>query len=285
MIRNLLFSAMLLLALWGTARLAHHKTDGLRLSKFVNNTPKYLLNFEEGSQEEILPLLGQNFTYFGRGLQSFSFLGDDGETVLKLFNNRYQRRISFAHWLPGIYPFKAWKRALIRKSEFKLNRTFNSYLLAFEQMREETGLLFLHPQRGEGLPAITLIDKLKISHPFDLNKHAFALQKKADQVYPYLLKLKEEGELTKAQDAVKSLVELLRSKMKAGIGDNDPLIRTNLGFDKGRPMQIDIGPLYLNDALKNPNEQLSELKKITLSMKHWLEAHFPELVETLDEAI
>jgi hypothetical protein len=285
MIRKLLFSALLLLALWGVARLAHHKTDGLRLSKFSHNIPTTPLDFEQGGSEEMRPLLEQKFTYFGRGLQSFSFLGEDGTTVLKLFNNHYQKRIRLARWLPDFYPFKAWKRSLIRKSEFKLTRTFDSYLLAFDQMQKETGLLFLHPQPGEGLPTITLIDKLNIAHPFDLNSHAFALQKKAEPVYPYLLQLKERGELAKAQEAVKELVSLMRGKMSAGIGDNDPLIRTNLGFENGRPMQIDIGPFYHNEALKNPEEQKNELKKITLSMKHWLESHYPELLETLDEAI
>ncbi len=285
MIRKILFSSIVLLALWAVARFTHHQTDGLRLSKFVNNTPLKQLDLEEKPSDETLSLLEQKFTYFGRGLQSFSFLGEDGTTVLKLFNNRYQTRRALGERLPNFYPFKSWKRSLIRNSEFKLERTFSSYLLASTELREETGLLFLHPQKSSGLPKITLIDKLKIAHPFDLNPCAFALQRKAEQVYPYLLSLKQEQHHARAKSAVKDLVGLLRSKMVSGIGDRDPLIRTNFGFERGHPMQIDIGPLYPNEELKNPRVQTEELEKITLSLKHWLESHYPELLESLHEAL
>jgi len=264
-----------LLCVWGTARFCHHQTKGFRIEKIRGNTSPNPNQISVPISTEHRNLLDQKFTYFGRGLQSFSFLGEDGETVLKIFNNRYQKKIFWASWLPS----KEERVAYLQK---KLGMTFASYQIAYEELRSESGLLYFHPRReGADLPPLQLIDPLGIAHTLDGNEVGFVLQKRATLVYPYLEACSE----FEAKQAIEELVTLLKSKMERGIGDRDPLIRANVGFLNGRAMQIDVGPLYHDPSLQDEPKQKLELEKAVLSLKHWLETHHPSMVSYLKDAL
>lgn len=265
-------------ACWGCARFCHHQTKGFCIGKLQHNT-----SCIAHPHPEALELRDQTFQYFGRGLQSFSFLSEDQTTVLKLFNNRYQRRLSWLQWIPPIGPLKSMKEKKITYNQNKWALTFESYALAFHTLKEETGLLFFHPNACGQCPTVTLVDPLGIAHKVNLSNHAFVLQKKASLAYPYLESCVNEPE--QAREAIFSLVHLIKKKMDLGIADRDPLIRTNIGFLNGRAMQIDIGPLSLDPTLKQADRQQQEIPKITLSLKHWLENHHPELLCYLNEAL
>lgn len=265
----------------GAARFTHHQTEGMRLAKFRGNESPLKEQLSPPLPKELRPYLEQEFHYLGRGLQSFSFVSDDETVVLKLFNNRYQNRL---FWL-RFCPHKAAREKRRAYNENKLALTFQSYQLAKERLRDECGLLYLHPKRSKESLTVTLIDKLGIRHQMALEKHAFALQKKATLVYPYLAKCAEAQEFELAKEALKKLVQFLQKKQICGLDDRDPLIRTNLGFLNGEPMQIDLGPFSLAGEEKSPAEQKEAIAKITLSLRHWLEEHHKELLPSLDEAL
>lgn len=261
-----------LLALWGIARFCHYQTDGFRLSKLQDNTSPFLDQFplplEREEKSHLDRLLNQPYTYLARGKQSFAFVSKDGTTVLKFFNNRNQRKVR-------------WLRS--KKAKQKLEATFRSYQIAADLLKNETGLLYFHPRKGvEEFSPVTIIDRLQIAHAVDINKHGFLLQKRAVLPYEYLGAL---DTIEQKKQAIEALISLLRTKMQRGIADHDPIIRANVGFDGNRPIQIDIGPFTHDPSLLSVENQKKALHKMTLSFKHWLEAHYPELTETLDEAI
>lgn len=264
--------AFLLVGIWAVARFCHHQTDGFRMSKLIDNSSPFAWQIPtplaEDEKVAIDALLSQRFTYLARGKQSFAFVSEDGQTVLKLFNNRLHRR---AKWLRS------------EKAKQKLDAVFTSYQLADERLKEETGLLYFHPQAGDDrFPNTKLIDRLGIVHEIDLNHCGFLLQKRAVLAYDYLKGCKGDEE---RKAAVIAIVELMRAKMDIGIADHDPLVRANIGFSQGQPIQIDVGPLSENPELKDLEKQREELTKMTLGFKHWLEANYPELTSTLHEAI
>lgn len=286
MVKKALFSILWILAIWGAARLSHHKTDGFRMEKLRGNTTGIAEQASLAPSLDQRAVLSGKFTYFGRGLQSFSFLSEDGETVLKLFNNRYQKRLFWLSLTPSVGPLKKWKTERVAYLKKKLHMTFESYQLAYEKLTKQTGLIYLHLQRSRDLlPEVAIVDNLGIEHKIDLNEVGFALQKKATMAYAYLDKCALNQDLGKARLAISQLVQLLKGKMEMGIADRDPLIRTNFGFLNDRPMQIDIGPLSLDPHLKNSERQREEIKKITLSLKHWLETKHPEMTPFLTEAL
>lgn len=266
----------LFLLVWGAARFSHHQTKGFRLSKLQHNTTCFP---EESPSlpEEYEKLFHQKFRFFGRGLQSFSFLSEDGTTVLKLFNNRYQNRLFWLRFFPS--------SKKIFQAQRKWEKTFSSYQIAFDELREETGLLYYHPAKSYDCPKITIIDPIGIEHKLDLNKHGFVLQKCAILVYPYLSMCASNQDFERASKAFHSLFSLLTEKMKRGISDRDPLIRTNFGFCEDKALQIDIGPLSYDENLKSRDRQKEEMEKITLPLRHWLEEKHPQLLPKFYEAL
>lgn len=272
MTRRFLILTFSLVAIWGTARFCHHQTKGFRLSKLVGNTT-CLSQLSPPLPKELEKNLDQKFRYFARGHQSFSFLSEDGKYILKFFNNRYQNRL---FWLK-FTPFKT-KKILSRE---KWAKTFTSYQIALDHLQKETGLYYLHPAKSTDCPKITLIDPLGIEHPIDLNNHAFALQKKATMAYSYFTRCAEEKDFSKAREGFASLFSLLQKKMELGIGDNDPLIRTNFGFIEGDAVEVDLGPFSYAPTVK----QHEEIQKIALPLKHWLENHHPELLPAFYDAL
>ena len=286
MIRKIGIFFLLLLGFWAAARFSHHKTCGFRLSKIENNTSYLLSEYSSEPQEAPDSFLSQKFHYLDRGLQSFSFLGEDKKTVLKIFNNRYQRRLRYLRYIPGLSFFKKWKEQKIAYNEEKLRRAFKSYQITQNLLQNRAGILYLHLQKSPSSPReVVIVDKLGILHRIDLSRFAFALQKKATLAYPYLTQCAQNQEWKKAKKAINSLVQLYQKEMSLGIKDKDPLVRTNVGFLDDVCMQIDIGPFSLDPGLKDPMRQREEIPKMLLSLKHWLEQNQPKMIPYFNEAI
>ncbi len=268
--KTLLTFLCLILGAIGAARLSHSATSGFRLSKIQDNFFDCAHKTEESAFIPEGP-----FTYLGRGLQSFAFVSADGNYVLKLFNNRYQRALFWLQQLP-------FCRERADKILAKLQRTATSYSIAINTLREETGILYAHLQPTSNLPkSIKIIDKLGIVHTIDLNTHSFVIQKKVTLVYPQLLKWKEDNDLVSAQSGISSLIQLIKARFDKGITDSDPLIRTNFGFCETKAVHIDIGAFSLAPQ-EHPQQ---EFERIFTSLKLWVSAHYPELLPHLDKEI
>ncbi len=276
MIKRIFVSIFILLAIWGTARFCHYQTKGFRLAKIEGNTT-CLEQDSPPMTNDLRVILGQKFRYFGRGLQSFSFLSEDGSTVLKLFNNRYQRRL---FWL-RITPFQ--EKIAYNREKWKM--TFTSYQIAFENLRDETGLFYFHPAKSKDCPKVTLVDPIGIQHEIDLCNYAFALQKKVTMAYPYFASCAAKEDFSGAARGFRSLFSLLKGKMEQGIDDHDPLIRTNFGFYEDQAVQIDIGPFSYDSTLKDPKKQKEEIEKISIPLRHFLENHHPQLLPQFYDAL
>lgn len=284
---KLLLFALSALLVFATARFCHHKTAGFRISKITDNTfdlveefPKYGIF----NREEYQPILAQKFTYLGRGLQSFAFVSEDQKYVLKICHNRPMRRIFWLNSLPCPSFLKKWQEEKSCHFQKKLAETLASYELAFKKLKEETGLIFIHPYKTSFLQTrVTLVDKIGIAHQIDLDKTAFLLQKKAVLVYPKLLEFREKNDLQGAERAISSLFALFKLKSEKGIGDKDPLIRTNFGFLEDRAVEIDVGPFYLEPTPRDPAIHSKEILRITCSLREWVHTHYPALLPHVEK--
>ncbi len=277
-----------LIASVGIARFCHHATHGFSLSKVQSNL---IQNEPAGAASEnekalVSALFQQKFHFIGRGLQSFVFESEDGHYVLKLFNNRYQRKI-FLFSLVSHLPFlKEWAIDRQHYFEGKLLKTFKSYRIASEEMQDKTGLLYVHLCPTSNLSRhMTLVDPLNICHEIDPNKMGFLIQKKATLVYPALNEYLRQQDMVGAKHALSSLLELFFWKGRHAIADNDPLIRTNYGFINGDAIQIDVGPLSKLSSLQSIDQRRREIERITASLKFWLTENAPELIPFLDQEL
>lgn len=228
----------------------------------------------------------QPYTYLGKGKQCFVFVSKDGKYVIKFPSNRYQKKIALHGFLSHIPFLNRWAKPSRLYFSQKLDKTFQSYTIAYQLLAEETALVYLHLQPTEIFQhPLKIIDKLGIAHPISLDKTAFILQKKADLVYPTLLSYKEHGNDIAAKKSLHSLLQLLKAKYSKGIFDNDSLVRSNFGILDGHAIQLDVGPFSLDASMATPENYLPEILKTTASLKKWISIHYPSLLPFLEEEL
>lgn len=280
-ITKLLILAICCIAL---ARFCHHQTKGFRLSKITHNLP---LSAEQQAiaGDEPVNMLNQKFYFLSRGLQSFVFVSEDGEYVLKLFNNCHQQRYALYCFARRLTPFAPmWALQKQKKALEKIERTFNSYKIAFDLMQEQTALLYVHAASTTTLPStLTLVDPLHIEHQINPNKIGFLIQKRVSLAYPTLQQFLDQGDLKSATQALHSLLQLFIWKHQHKIADSDPLIRTNYGFIGTQAIQLDVGPLSLETTPCSEEVFHQELVRITNSLNHFLQPRSQELANVLNQ--
>lgn len=281
---------LLLIFFFPVRQFCSRKTAGFSLFRIQSNfaynphwdTPE-LTQTEKTAMDAILE---QKFHYLGKGGQCYAFESEDGKYVLKFFK-LYLRRLP--SWAFAIPLSDSYQKMLERKQKVrasKLERDFNSYKLAFTELKEETGLIFIHLNKTQELKkAVTIIDKLHIEHVINLDKTLFVLQKKAELVYPHLNRLMREDNKEKAKEAVQSILTLIHDRAQKGIFDEDARIHCNFGFIDNEAVLIDVGRLKIDPQIKVPAVYQKDLLKITRRFKQWLEVHHPSLATYLDEKL
>ncbi len=263
--------APLLLAI-AIFRIVLHFNHGFHPWAITRNMPDNLASFE--TNDAPLNILEKKFYFLAKGKQAFAFQSECGKYVLKIPNNHYYRRLQLLKCLPKI-PFVSQK---IAYNTLKLNKTFKSYLIACTDLKEHSAIVYAHLSPSSRLQlSLQLVDSLGREYKVPAAPLAFLIQKKAELVYPYLSSLRETGSFEEAECALDALLNYLERRCQLGIGDNDPLIRTNLGYIDGSPVQIDIGPFSYDPEIANPKVYQKELLRICTSLNEWLNVHFPEV--------
>lgn len=281
-----ILSAVLIIALLQC--FCHKKTGGFAVEKISSSlTPRQeweTLPLSPQEKATISSLLQQKFTYLGKGAQAYVFESEDKKHVLKFFRHSHMRPPFWIDYLPSSEIYKKRKRA---RAEGKLHKDFLSYKLAFEELREETGLLFIHLNKTQNLlnQKITFYDKIGIIHQVDADSMEFVLQKKASLIYPTIEEWMKQGEYTQAKAALSSLLSLLKARCEKGIWDKDPDLNTNFGLVGARAIQIDIGRFRRDDAQKNPTVYKRDILRVTDNLRQWLGERSPELSRYIEEEL
>jgi hypothetical protein len=246
-------------------RLTHKATRGFTLPNIYSNEPIELYTRGE------LPKLDQSFRFLGCGLEFYAFVSEDGKLILKLFKLHHVRQ---AELLSRFLPF--CKKLYTQKKE-RLTSTLASCRLAFEELQNETGLLYLHLGQTDGeLPRIVLIDKLGIEHSVRLDEVSFLIQKRASLLIPTL-----EGPF--AKESLSSLLHLIERRCEKGIADRDPVLCQNFGFVENEAIVIDIGSFSKNPFLQQPSHCKRTLFYETLPLRCLLQKQFPHLTPHFEE--
>ncbi len=239
------------LIFWCVERFCHHKTDGFQV------THVYSSSFDEElscARTDVEVLLSQPFSYLGSGGQTYAFVSADGKTVLKLFKHHHLKN--------------PHKRALF----------FQSCKLAYQELQDETALLYLKLHRTSYFKKpLILIDKLGIQHILDPNLLQFALQKKVSLASPLIKKLVRSGKKEEAKKVVSAVIEHLRARCRKGIKDRDSGTRRNIGYLEGKAVSIDIGSFTKVPSLHEKEKMQHEVQKKTKRMAHTLEYYDLEL--------
>ncbi len=273
-------------------RFCHRQTDGFTPRKiraaFVNNESiPHLSSSPTTSQtESIKKILNQPLKYIGRGGQCYAFATSDEQYVIKFlkYNNNYPkiwfRLFSFPLGL------ETYRQQLISNKNEKLKTEYESYRIALQDLRRETGILYVHLDKGTlSNVQLELFDKINVRHILPADSFQFYIQKKGTPFYPKLLELVTSGKLEEAKKALDELSSYLINRCQKKITDKDAGIWRNFAFYKNHPFQIDIGQFSLDDSLVSEENYTQNLLSFTRGFRAWLENLNPSLAEHFNQSL
>jgi hypothetical protein len=287
---RLVVITFLLFSLYGTGRLYYRLTGGFTIANITSDFPfqpqwevRPLVASEE---EEFSKAVDQPYTYLGKGCQSYVFASDDGQYVIKFF--KYQR-LRLQPWLTYFPPLPAimqYRQEKIAKKWNKLDGFVRSWKVAFENLKDETGLVFVHLNKTHHLQRhVVLYDKMGQTHTVDLDQMEFCIQRRAHLLCETLLEHKAKGDLVGAQQLIHQLLDMILSEYARGLADNDHALMQNTGVAQGKPLHIDVGQFVFNEEAKQPVVFHQELFTKTFKFKLWLRDQYPELALYLEEEL
>lgn len=229
--------------------------------------------------------LSQKYRYLSCGGQCFAFESEDGNYVIKFFKHKIRKPHTFLLGLciPGFWNNKC--KSYLNKALIKHNRDFTSYKIAYEQLREESGLIYLHLNKGACSHSLRIVDKIGIEHLIDLNNVEFIVQKKAQLFFAYIQELMQKKQMNEARCAIRDVLHLMITRCQKGVFDEDPGIHRNLGFFNNQPIFIDIGRFVTDFSRKEKAVYMQDLFFITKRFKAFLLENYPTLVPILEEEL
>jgi hypothetical protein len=180
-------------------------------------------------------ILSQKFTYLAEGAQAIAFTSSDGKYVLKVFKMRNLT----PSWTDKLCPH------VVRRRLKNLNYVFNGYRNAYQDLRKDTGLVWIHLAKTDGMhQTLTLIDRDGKEYLVDADTTEFVIQEKAELIFDRLSRLRSEGRTSELEEAIALVHALVKHRIDMGYADRDYAVSNNYGFVGNRPIQIDIGRLY-----------------------------------------
>ncbi|NGX47199.1 MAG: hypothetical protein K1000chlam3_00571 [Chlamydiae bacterium] len=264
-------------------RFCKKQTDTFTILGISSNRP-YSAEFatrplDDEEETELQIALSQAYNYFGRGGQAYTFFSADGKYVIKFFKQRLFR----PSWLLNHLPLPAFLHKFREKRNFKradkLQRDFFSYKIAFEELHEETGLIYSHLNPTSHLKTkLAIKDRLGIRHFIDLDRFDFVVQKRATRVYDQIDELMGSGKVEEAKQALKEVFVMIQTRAKKGFRDRDPNIRTNCGFIGSRAIKIDVGRFVRSEDMRKKEIYSADLKRITAPFEEWIKETHPILL-------
>jgi hypothetical protein len=241
-------------------------------------SPKWeILGQDEGQARE---LLCQPFYYIAKGSQCYVFLSADQKHVLKFFRHARYRLPPLARYItaPAFLATVQEQKKNIKQK--KLEALFASCKLAFMELKEESGLIYLHLNPTTHLQqTVVLYDKLKRAYSIPIDAYTFMIQKKGEHLFPYLTRLLAQGRRHEAKIALSRLANLLSHRIQKGISDNDAVIHKNAGFCGQEALFLDIGGF----CLCGPQEHT--LWQTTQRFRTWLQKQDPELALLFEQKL
>lgn len=269
------------------ARFCLNRTDRFMITEITSerpNDPAFDTRpLTPAENDEVSYALSQKYTYLGCGGQAFVFFSEDGKYALKFFKQRHFRQPTYLNYIPFISHYRNLKFA---KRHKRIHQEYGSYKLGFEELPQETALVYLHLNKTDHLKKkITLIDRLHIEHQVDLDTTDFILQRRAQLVPDTMNTQMKTHDIEGAKKTIRAIVDLIVYRCKSGYGDKDPNIATNCGIFEGKAIKIDVGRFYRDPRMKLPLFYKPELFHLTRPFRKWLSENHPELVPHLDAEV
>lgn len=219
----------------------------------------------ETEKQQIREVFNQPFSYLGRGKQMSAFESSDHRFVLKLFHPRPPLKMRYFRdfkKMRSLFSLK-WITAAFLKKEERLLKLYQRYALAFREIRDETGLLYVHltdVTKFTGSLVVEIEDRDGTRSLVEVNEIPFVLQKKGELAKTRLLRLMQQNDLGGLKAALAQLEALFWARAKKGITDRIQTLYNNYGFVDGKAIQIDVGRVWFDPTVaENPSCEVEKI--------------------------
>lgn len=184
---------------------------------------------------ELAQIQGQKFSFLGEGAQVYAFESEDHKYVLKLFK---MKRFT-PSWNDYLCP------KLVARRLKNLRWIFNGYKTAYQEFKEDSGLIFVHLNKTDHLKqSLTIVDAEGKEYLVDLDKTEFIVQEKVELIFDRLKRLLDEGATQAAEESIAAVLDLVKRRVEKGYADRDSAVSNNYGFVGNRPVHLDSGRLF-----------------------------------------
>lgn len=262
------------------------KDRGFSIAKIASNlSTDWTAPLSDKDRDHLREICAQPFKYLGSGAQCYAFLSSDGNYVLKFFKMKH---LLPKKWLL-YFPLPGLEKYRLRKVNQRITRQkelFMSYQLAYQNLKEETGLFSVHLKKTNDLDLqVALIDKNGKKHMLNLDSFEFVFQKKSQLIHEHLSQLMKEKNREGAKTAIKTLLQEVVSQCKRGFVDKDSGISHNYGFVGDQVIHFDVGRLVQDPNAKKSVFYQQEAIRVATKLERWLSEFYPELIPDLEECI
>lgn len=287
----MLFIVVPVIFCFGMGKLYYSLTAGFSIGQITSDlsyNPEWETHLLSSTEKEAVnTALDQEYTYLGKGCQSYVFASQDGNYVIKFFKHQHfrpQRWINLFTFIPSIKKYQEVSKDVKRK---KLEKLFIGCKIAFEDLKTETGIIYVHLNKSNHWKkTLTIVNQLGFKHDLDINQMEFILQHRAKMFGDTIMELMDESSHTQASQKeaellIDRLLVMLISEYQRGIADNDHALMQNTGVLNGRPIHIDIGQFIHNQTVQDPVIYKKEVFDKTFLFHQWLKTQYPSLADHL----
>ncbi len=275
---NLIFFPVIVFAFFMlSVTIKKYQIGGFRLSKILkvenyNSFPKF------SKDRHLKALLSGPYYYLGKGTQFYAFVSHDKEHVIKILRSDRMTTPMHKKFMTSA------TLELNAKNKKRKERFLKACRSAYNRLKKQTGLVYLHLKSTANLPKVDLVDNFGLHRKVDLNDFCFLIQKKAVLIKESFESSKKQNNLEEAKRKINSFFKLLTTRSTSSISNSDPNLFQNFGFISDQAIELDFGDYYDNPyILKNHSTYVSEIDKHALALRDWFITFWPELVPYFDE--
>lgn len=290
--RYVTITCLILLFCYGGWRFWNYFTGGFTPNTIHSNLPysseRDAPFLSQNHQEKILNILNQPYTYFGKGAQCYAFISQDGRYVLKFFKSKHHRLNYLARLLAALPILNSYYTVKIKTKEKNLSAIFKGYLLSYQLLPEDSGIVYMHLNSTDHLKNnVKVLDGFGTPWSISLDSSIFILQDYCETLGQVLSKALKEGDAELAAGRLKQVVDMYMRGYEKNIYDRDHAVLRNTGFADGHPIHLDVGHFTLAENSETDEFFKKDMAVVLDRFEVWLKENFPlhraELIEEIKE--
>lgn len=261
----------------------HWAKDGFHILRVGTAFPANR-EFSKPASLEANLALDQPFHFLGRGRQCYVFASRDGKYVLKLPR---LNMFDLPFWVKAcrFSCLDGYRKELSERRSVREKFTLNSFQIAFDELQDDTGVLYLHLYQTEDLKqTIVVRDCLGCKYRLDLDRTPFILQEKKALMMPAFERSLKTGDVKGTQEILEAFLIVIENRARKGIFNKDSSFLPNFGYDGKKVVQIDIGSFYRKPG-RGPEAFQDSFRETARHVHEWLARTDPEMMNWFDQRV